>query len=110
VDTTPETPADLLDALVSIFPRFGAEWEDGEAPETFHGVKLRFSTFFDASDPSATPVALGRLGGLINRAVAGGGPLENAVSTCLLEHLHRIGAWQALRPYLSDSSRRRSRA
>jgi hypothetical protein len=108
--TTPETPEQLLDALVAIFPRFREEWEDGEAPETFHGVMIRFSTFFVAPEHAGSPETLRRLGGLIDRAVAGGGPLENAVSTCLLEHLGQIDAWKLLRPYLSDATRLRSRA
>ena len=61
----------------------------------------------------STPDSLGRVNHLVQDAGLVGwdaGPLENAVSTCLLEHLHQIGAWKALRPHLGAEARRRSRA
>jgi hypothetical protein len=107
---SPETPGRLLDALVAIFPEFRGEWETGETPDTFHQVMLGFTQFFGSRARSLSPEDLGRLGDLINKAVAQDGPLENAVATCLLEHLHQIDAWRAMKPHLSDLARRKSRA
>jgi hypothetical protein len=108
--TLPETPVRLLDALAAIFPAFRAEWEEGESPTTFHGVILRFTPFFGRHAGTLPPEALKTLGELVNAAVARGGLIENAFSTCLLEHLRQISAWRALEPYLSDLSKQRSRA
>jgi hypothetical protein len=104
------TPDELLDALGAMFPDFSAEWEQDERPTSFHGVLIRFTPFFGSVARTSPPHALRRLGNLINAAVAAGGPLENAMSTCLLEHLHQVGAWKMLQPYLSDPTKRRTRA
>jgi hypothetical protein len=108
--TDVDTAARLLDALVAIFPAFRAEWEPGEDPTTFHEVILRFTPFFGPQATTAAPRELGRLGELINACVTSDGPLSNAVATCLLEHLHQIGAWRALKAHLSEQARRLSRA
>jgi hypothetical protein len=100
----------LLDALVAIFPEFLAEWEPDEVPASFHEVMLRFTPFFGSRATTASPRELGRLGDLINESVARDGALSNAVATCLLEHLHQVGAWRALRPHLSERATRQARA
>ena len=43
-------------------------------------------------------------------AVDQGGVLENAVATCMLEHLHQVRCDRALRPFLSPAARERMRA
>jgi hypothetical protein len=107
--TDPDSPVRLLDALVAIFPDFRAEWEPGGVPATFHEVMLRFTPFFGSRATAASPRELSQLGQLINTSVTGEGPLSNAVATCLLEHLHQIGAWRALKPHLSERARHESR-
>jgi hypothetical protein len=106
----PETPERLLDALAAIFPEFRGAWEVSEVPGTFHEVMLRFTPFFGSRARFASPEDLNRLGDLINKTVAQDGLIENAVATCLLEHLHQIDAWRAMKPYLSDLARQKSRA
>jgi hypothetical protein len=103
------TPERLLEALADVLPEFLQEWEAGEVPSTFHEVILRFTPFFGCRAKSFSPDELKRVGTLINDAVAEGGVIENAVSTCFLEHLRQIDAWRALKAYLSDRARRKSR-
>lgn len=105
MNTTPETPEQLLDALVGIVPIFRDEWEADESPESVHGVMLRFTVFFGIHASSSTPGELRRLGDMINRAVASGGLLANAMETCFLEQLHQIRARKTLRPYLAREIR-----
>jgi hypothetical protein len=109
MNTTLQTPERLLDALVAIFPELRAEWEEAEPAETFHKVVLRFTPFFGARahQPVRRPTPARRPDRPVRRWRR---PLENALSTCLLEHLHQIGAWKTLRPYLSDLSKSRSHA
>jgi hypothetical protein len=105
-----DTPVKLLDALAAIFPEFRAEWEPDEVPATFHEVMLRFTPFFGPRATTVSPRELSRLGELISESVGRDGPLSNAVATCLLEHLHQVDAWRALKPHLSERARRQSRA
>lgn len=105
----PRSPEQLLEELFAMFPQYRAEYTDpihDETP-TFHSVLIGFSSFRLASSSEAQLRAFGEL---VSAAVAAGGPLANAFETCLLEHLHQIGADRALRPYLSKTVRERSRA
>jgi hypothetical protein len=105
----PCTPEQLLQELFAIFPQYRAAYGGpihDEAP-TFCSVLIGFSSFPLASSSEAQ---LRQFGGLVSAAVAGGGPLASAFETCLLEHLHQIGAEPALRPYLSRRARERSKA
>ena len=105
----PRTPEQLLEELFSIFPRYRAGYPGpihDEAP-TFHSVLIGFSSFPLAPSSEAE---LRDFGVLVSAAVAAGGSLANAFETCLLEHLHQIGAERALRPYLSKAARERIRA
>ena len=104
LDTIFETPQHLLDALIAIFPQFRQDWEDDETPDTFHHVMIRFSSFLSPTKHAACPRTLRQLGSLINQAVAAGGVLENAASTCLLEHLRQIGFWTVLFGFLDRFS------
>lgn len=100
-----ETPADLLAALGAICPGLHGEWEAGEEPASFHDVMRRFTDVFGSEAARLAPRELARVGAVLSEAVQRGGELENAVSTCLLEHLHQIRAWKAIKPYLSEAAR-----
>jgi len=102
------TPENLLLALTSIFPSFQAEWEtenpyiheDGSF--TFHSVFLEFTDFFGVQAAKSSTKQLLATATIINDAVSDKSDLENAVSTCFLEHLHQIKAVKYLRPYLNE--------
>jgi hypothetical protein len=50
------------------------------------------------------------LGALLSDAVELDDDLENAVSTCFLEHLRQIGGYRALAPFLSERAKERTHA
>jgi hypothetical protein len=111
------TPADLLAALIAIFPSFAEEWSaetsisygywDDEP--SFQRIMMTFCTFFGVAAPKATQQQLLATAKLLNGAVEAGGGLENAVSTGLLEHLHQIEATKYLLPHLSERAKQELR-
>jgi hypothetical protein len=109
---SPTTPAELLEQLFAIFPQYRTNFagpiHDGEP--TYHSVLLAFTSFFGAQVASFSEAQLRSFGELVNRAVEQDDLLENAFGTCLLEHLHQIKAWHALKPHLSKIAREKSRA
>jgi hypothetical protein len=111
------TPADLLAALLAIYPSFRDDWAEetavsngywDDAP-TFQRIIMTFCQFFGVAAPKATPQQLIATAKLLNEAVDAGGELEIAVSTGLLEHLHQIEATAYLLPHLSDRARQELR-
>jgi hypothetical protein len=112
VSTLPQTPGQLLEGLFAIFPQYRAGYRGpihDDAP-TYHSVLLAFTPFFGAQLASFSEAQLRAFGELVSTAVAQDGPLENAFGTCLLEHLHQIGAERAFRPYLSKIARKKTHA
>lgn len=109
--TLPATPEELLEELFIIFPQYRAAY-DGPIHDdtpTFHSVLMAFTPFFGGQVASFSEQQLRAFGELVSAAVAAGGSLENAFSTCLLEHLHQIRASRTFVPYLSVSARERTR-
>jgi hypothetical protein len=110
------SPPQLRDALVDIFPGFQQYWEDDENPHleagefNHHGLMLEFVSYFAKGLAGFSEKQLQRLAIVINDSVSKPGPVENAVSTCFLEHLHQIHAEKALRPFLSSEAKAKSRA
>ena len=95
-------PNALLLALQSIFPDFGGEelFEDIRAGEaSLHTIMIAFASWFDAK--AAKPSQLSGLAALIGHCVSIPNHLENAVATCLLEHLHQIDKQGILGKFLS---------
>ena len=117
-----QRPQQTLRQLVEQFPAFEQRWaEEQAAPDdglvdgvyyrwTHHSVMCAFAEFFGANRNGFTQHQLARFGNWINEAVSVDDELENAVSTCLLEHLHQMDAKEVLWPYLSQRARRECRA
>jgi hypothetical protein len=97
----------MADFLVELDPAFEAELEV-EAPEEFshHLVMMRFAQYFGANHASYSAKQLRRLGDWLSACVAAGGTLENAVSTCFLEHSRQLKVNRVLAPYLSREAKR----
>lgn len=111
--TLPKTPEQLLEELFVIFPEFHAEVSRqtrNDPYQTYHSVLIDFTPFFGARLASFSEKQLRAFGELVSAAVAGGGLLENAFGTCLLEHLHQIRGERTFRPYLSKVARDKTRA
>lgn len=106
-DRTP-APSELLECLQTIFPTFGdgellAEIEIGDAE--LHGVMRRFAEYFGAHGRTFTKGQLQALGRVLDQAAVQGGKLENAVSTCFLEHLHQIKSSRILLSFVSQRTK-----
>jgi len=106
-DRTP-IPSELLKSLQTIFPRFGdaellAEIETGDVG--LHGVMRHFTEYFGAFGQTFTKGQLQALGRVLDQATVQGGKLENAVSTCFLEHLHQIKSGRILLSFVSQRTK-----
>ena len=103
--------------LVKIFPGFleahtAAEVSEEESlpSPSLHSVMIPFTQYFGSVSASSSERQLETLAAFINRGVEGDTVLKNAISTCFLEHLRQIRAYQALSPYLSPEAKRRTHA
>lgn len=116
--TRPIEPRHLLTSLQAIFPSFGREDRDvtGELKEAqtaehgLHYVMRRFAEFFSTSGEEISDRQLRALGYLLNASVTVDDVLENAVSTCLLEHLRQMNRYKLIAPYLSKTAKRKAHA
>ncbi|HEX3104515.1 MAG TPA: hypothetical protein VHQ22_08705 [Terriglobales bacterium] len=109
----PPTPQELSVSLQTIFPEFSSEdvlHDVGTSDYGLHTVMRNFTEYFGAEGSTASERQLRALGGLIDEAVAVDDQLENAVSTCMLEHLRQIKAYKILSPYLSRKAKQRTHA
>lgn len=117
----PQRPQETLRQLCAIFPAFEAAWaEEGAPPEdglvdgvyyewSHHAILSDFLEFFAKNHASFSEQQLRAVGEWINDAVFDGGDLENAVSTCFLEHTRGVRINRTLQPYLSPEAKRRQR-
>lgn len=115
-----QSPQDTLRQLCAIFPTFEASWAQEEAPQedglvegvyyewTQHAVLRSFLAYFATNRESFTPTQLRAFGKWVNQAVSVDGDLENAVSTCFLEHVRQVGINRVLAPYLSPKAKDKS--
>jgi hypothetical protein len=103
----------LVDDLSKILPEFVAVWAaDNEEVEfrsgSLHSVYMSFLPLFSAS--ALTQHQWRQVADLFSREVAAGGDRENAVDTCVLEHLHQVKLNRVLRPLLSPAAKALVRA
>jgi len=113
----PRTPRELREQLVLIAPGFAEECTEEElleeesfSPGTLHFVMQRFTEFFGGAQSSLSDRQLAALGAWISQAVENDHDLENAVSTCFLEHLHQIRGYRTLGPHLTALAKAKTRA
>ncbi len=109
----PPEPMELLASLTSIFPQFGNQdiVEDVAGSPVgigLHCVMHHFTCYFGADLQEFSESQLASLGRLLDEAVMVDDQLENAVSTCLLEHLRQISAYTAISPYLSKRAKEKT--
>ncbi|HEV2547764.1 MAG TPA: hypothetical protein VGU20_10530 [Stellaceae bacterium] len=112
-DTRPPAPRQLIAFLQEIFPNFGDDDVIREAESSdngLHAVMRAFAGYLSARRTEPAAHQLRSLGHLLDEAVALDDRLEEAVSTCLLEHLRQIDHYKALAPYLSPRAKARTRA
>lgn len=103
----PPEPEQLLASIKAIFPEFG---KGLVAQDSLHSVMQHFAVYFGTNKNDFSERQIRLLGSLIDEAVAAEDVLENAVSTCLLEHLRQIDGYKTLSPYLSKKAKERTHA
>lgn len=107
----PETAEGLLAILTAIYPSFQPLAEDDPFLEAagdglaYHAVMREFAVFFGREAITSTPDQLQRLTALLVQGCEAGGKLENAISTCLMEHTRQLGVERTLRPWLAQARR-----
>ena len=77
---------------------------------THHRVMQEFLMYFAKKHSFFTERQLRRFGDWISKAVAVDGDIENAVSTCFIEHMRQVKINQVLAPYLSPVAKAKSHA
>ena len=108
----PQTAKELWTLFTEIFPSFSAYCEEEEIqPETtLHFVMMDFTSYFGRNCETFSESQLKKLGHFINDAVAVDDMLENAVSTCFLEHLRQVRSYKTLSPFLSRQAKDKTHA
>jgi hypothetical protein len=105
----------LRDRLIHIFPDFVDhcpldQLRDEMNPAPLHFVMRCFTEHFGARAALSSQKQLKDLGALVNDAVANHDDvIENAVSTCFLEHLQQVRGYKPLVPFLSTTAKRKTR-
>lgn len=107
----PQSPQEAIAFLTELDPPFETELEDEDPAElNYHRIIRAFAVYFAANRSSFSPAAIRRLGNWINVSVEAGGEIENAISTCFLEHARQLGVNRVLAPYLSTNAKRKTHA
>ena len=108
----PDTARELWTELIRLFPDFARDHTEQDLAESardggpsLHSVMLPFTQYFGGARDSFSEMQLRNLGQLLNEAVAVDDDLENAVSTCFLEHLRQIGSYKSLAPFLGKQAK-----
>jgi hypothetical protein len=113
-------PQETLHQLCAIFPAFEASWAEEKAPPedglvegvyyewSHHAVLRKFLEYFAMNHGSFSAKQLRVFGAWVNRAVSVNDDLENAVSTCFLEHARQVGIDRVLGPYLLSRAKDKS--
>ena len=113
---------DLAEFLIGLFPSFEKEWVELEQSYkktaaqigydsglSFHQVLQTFAPLSFELLQKATPKQVSDFCKFINQAISDRGNLENALSTCLLEHASQVGIRDILKPLLSVEARKEMR-
>jgi hypothetical protein len=111
VRAEPASPVDIRARLLALFPAYRTQRESSDNPYiaedgfSHHGLMIDFTEILGRNVRNFSEQQIDALCRLIDAAVSRTGPLENAVSSCLLEHLQQTGAWKTLGHRLSNGAR-----
>ena len=103
---------ELVERLCEVLPAFRSEWaeitEDDPFPsKSLHSVYMAFFPF--AASAQLSEQEIEAIASIFNVEVAKGGNAENAVSTCILEHLGKEQFSRRLWRYLDPAARAQAR-
>lgn len=104
-----ETPEQLQQALIKLYPPFSEEVEDGYDelynPLSYHHIWMEFAPISYAFLCKASTRELKEFCSVIERSMAGGEKQKNAVSTCFLEHGTQLSVKKLIKSYLSEAAK-----
>lgn len=109
------SPPDLVARIIQLFPSFAVEWNGGEAygyengDFSYHSVFLTFAPLSYGLLMQASSETVRSFCDFVNAAVEQRGTLENAVSTCFLEHASHLAVRRLIEPSLSAAATRELR-
>ena len=103
----PHSPDELLQRLFTIFPAFRETYEGPLYNERldYDSVLTAFTSDFGVQFRESTAAQLAEFGALLDQAVAAGGELGRAFSTCFLQHIREVDVDRVFWPYLSSAVR-----
>jgi len=117
-----DRPQETLAQLCALLPSFSESWARENVPAqdgwvdgvhyewSHHHVMRIFLEHFAEHHAELSEKQLKRIGSWLTQAVSSDSALENAVSTCFLEHMRDVGIERILKPHLSPEARRKSHA
>lgn len=103
------SPQELASRLSELFSAWN--WEElepqfpGDTPTNYHAILMDFAPHARTVMEAAEPTVIRRFARLVNQAIRQGGELENAMTTCFLEHASQLKVRTILRPHLSEVSK-----
>lgn len=108
----PRSAKELWALLTEIFPGFAEDCSEEEVQSgaTLHFVMRDFAPYFSGHRNAFSERQVKALARFINEAIAVPDDLENAVSTCFLEHLHQVSSYNVLAPFLSREAKGKTHA
>jgi len=107
----PRSLEDTTQFLVALDSAFETELEVEEPEDlTLHRVMMLFAQYFGSNGSRFSEKQLRRLGEWLSCAVSVPDVLENAVSTCFLEHTRQLKVHKLLAPHLSKLAKEKSHA
>lgn len=113
-----QQPQTTVEQLCEIFPTFREWWHDEQRPSedglvdgifhewSHHEVLREFLEYFSGNHKTFNRKQLSQFGVWIDNAISTPTALENAVSTCFLEHTRQVKINRVLAPYLSRKAKR----
>lgn len=104
------TPEQVVERLIELFPAFEIEWDDGEGfgydgDYSYRSVFLTFGPVSSTLLEAASDSTVRKFCDFVDHGVERGGDLENAISTCFLEHASRLGVASRIRRHLGAAAK-----
>lgn len=101
--------------LTEIFPSYAEQLAEDEKYDeewgyTLHSLFRDFIYYFSKNIDGFSEKQLNKFAAFVNEAVEKDDDLENAISTCFLEHLYQVNIVKPLKPLLSKQVNKRGQA
>ena len=100
--------------LTDIFPSYVEQLKEDKKEQeweySIHSLFLDFIHYFSSNIEEFNSKQLKKMANFINEAVEIDDNLENAISTCFLEHLYQVNSLKQIKPMLSKLAKEKLHA